>query len=184
MAAPTTPQSGREEPGGASAKAEEAASQAKDKVEEKAQDLKGQASQRLRAQLDTHSTRIGEQASVFAEALRKSAGHLRNEGNDGGAKAATRAAEQVDRLSGYLKSSSSDRFLRDVENFARERPWLAGALGAAAGFVAARFLKASSDGAGEMSPQAQRDAELPLRREIEAGAPLPPPRPPVEYGSR
>src|ERR1044072_1011175 len=50
----------------------------------------------------------------------------------------------VERRGSYLARADADQVLRDVEAFARRQPWLVAVGGAAAGFFAARFLKASS----------------------------------------
>lgn len=165
---------------GASGKAQDVAAQAKEQVQQKAEEVKGQASSRVRDQLDTRSTQIGEQATTFAQALRRAAEHLDGEGNEAGAKAAHQAADQVERLAGYLTGSSSDRLLADIESFGRRRPWAAGATGAVLGFVGARFLKASSESRYDTSTRARRDADLPLSRD-DASAALPPLDP---HGSR
>jgi ElaB/YqjD/DUF883 family membrane-anchored ribosome-binding protein len=134
----------RETAGGAGGKAEEVVSQAKEQVQQKAGEVKGSAMEQVRDQLDSQSTRLGEQLTPFAEALRETGTHLEVDGQTSGAKAAQGAADQAERLARYLKESDSDRILGDVEDFARRRPWMAGAIGFATGFVAARFLKASA----------------------------------------
>ena len=50
----------------------------------------------------------------------------------------------AERLGGYLSDSSADRILSDVEDFGRRQPLAVIGLGVAVGFVASRFLKASS----------------------------------------
>ena len=89
---------------------------------------------------------------------------------------AHRAADQVEQLTSYLRSSDSDRFLGDIETFARQRPWAAGGIGVVAGFIAARFLKASSESryTGAQRPSKNDpSSDLPLHRDLEAPAPLP-----------
>lgn len=153
-------------------KAQEIAGQAKEQVQETAEQVKGKASGRVREQLDSRSTALGEQVGSFGGALRKAGEHLRAEGNESGAKAAHRAADQVERLGGYLTGSGSDRFLGDLEDFGRRRPWAAAAVGAALGFVGARFVKASSESRYDASSHARRDADLPLSRDGEMTAPV------------
>ena len=80
----------------------------------------------------------------MADALRKTGEQLRNEGNEQPAKVADAVAERIERLGGYLEEVDSDRLLNDVESFGRRRPWILAAGGAVLGFVASRFLKASS----------------------------------------
>jgi hypothetical protein len=139
----------RETTEGAGAKAREVVSQSKEQVQQKAGEVKGSAMERVRDQLDSQSTRLGEQLTPFAHALRETSMHLEEDGQSSGAKAAQGAADQAERLALYLKESDSDRILGDVEDFARRQPWLAGAIGLATGFVAARFLKASAARRGE-----------------------------------
>jgi hypothetical protein len=146
---------------GAAEKAQELAAQAK----EQAQGLQSRATEQVRGQIDERSTKIGEQISSFGQALRAAGEQLQQDENGSGADAARRAAQQVDRVAEYLRGSSSDRLLSDAERFARQRPWVAGGLGLAAGFVAARFLKASSEVRYDAADQARRDAYLPTTRE-------------------
>ena len=124
---------------------------AKEQVQEKAQDaqekLKGgarQAQDRIREQVDQRSTQAGEQVSASADALRTTSRHLREQGQDGPAQAAEKVAHHAERLGGYLSESNADRILGDLEDFGRRQPMAVIALGVAAGFAASRFLKASS----------------------------------------
>ena len=124
---------------------------AKDQIQEKAQEaqekLKGgaqQAQARMREQVDQRSTQAGEQVSATAEALRTTSSQLRDQGQDAQAQAAEKAAHHAERLGGYLSESSADRILSDLEDFGRRQPMAVIGLGVAAGFLASRFLKASS----------------------------------------
>lgn len=137
---------------GATDQAEEKAAQAADQAKEKAGQAADQAKSRARQEVDTRSTQAGEQVSSMAEALRSTSEKLREEGRDGPAQAADRAAEQAHKVGSYLTDSNSDRILSDAEDFARSKPWAVLAGGVALGIVAARFLKASSsDRAGRGS---------------------------------
>jgi uncharacterized protein YjbJ (UPF0337 family) len=124
---------------------------AKEQVQEKAQEaqdkVKGRAQQaqaRMREQVDQRSTQAGEQVRVTADALRSTSRQLRDHGQDAQAQAAEKAAHHAERLGGYLSESSADRILSDVEDFGRRQPLAVIGLGVVAGFVASRFLKASS----------------------------------------
>lgn len=146
---PDEPSTGTDLGGGSSSTAvqervQETARQATGQVQEKAQQAKGQASEKLREQVDQRSTQAAEQVQPMANALRKTGEQLRNEGNDQPAKVADAVAERIERLGSYLQEADSDRMLSDVESFGRRRPWLLAAGGAVLGFVASRFLKASS----------------------------------------
>lgn len=162
--------------GGAAEQAQEAATQVKEQAQEKAGEVKARASDRVRGQLDTRSTEMADQITPFSQALHKAGDHLASQGNESGGRAAHRAGDQLEQLTGYLRSSGSDRFLGDVEGFARRRPWAAGGIGVVAGFMAARFLKASSE-SRYTGARRQYDndpaSDLPLHRDLEAPAALP-----------
>ena len=119
-------------------------SQAGQQVQQKAGELKSQAGDRLREQVDERSTQAGEQVGAMSKALRSSGGQLRSEGHETPAKLMDGAADRVEQVGSYLRNSDSNRILDDVEGWVRRRPWLAAAAGVAVGFVASRFLKASS----------------------------------------
>jgi hypothetical protein len=123
----------------------------KEQVAEKAevaQERAGQAAQqargRLRDQVDQRSTQAGERLAGSAADARSVAEELRLKGKDTPARLVEQAAGQADRAAAYLKTASGDRILRDVEDFARSKPWAVAAGGLAVGFAASRFLKASS----------------------------------------
>lgn len=66
------------------------------------------------------------------------------EGKDTPASIVEQISRRADDLGGYLERADADRMLGDVEEFARKRPWLVGAIALTAGFAASRLLKASS----------------------------------------
>jgi ElaB/YqjD/DUF883 family membrane-anchored ribosome-binding protein len=169
----------------------EAVSSAQEQVQDKAQDMQQQASDRLRQQVDTRSTQVGEQTTALAGALRRAGEQLEQNGNGQPARLVRQASQQLERVGGYLRDSNADRILGGVEDFARSRPWVAGGIGALAGFVGSRFLKASSGRRyeqqrqlGQSAPQGTRvgmiaaqtyagpDGEY-EREPVAAGAPLP-----------
>jgi hypothetical protein len=124
---------------------------AKEQVQEKAEvaqeKLKGgaqQAQARMREQVDQRSTQAGEQVSATAEALRTTSRQLRDQGQDAPAQAAEKVAHHAERLGGYLSDSNADRILGDLEDFGRRQPLAVAGLGVVVGFMASRFLKASS----------------------------------------
>jgi vacuolar-type H+-ATPase subunit H len=125
-------------------KGREAVSQAQQQAKEKTEQVRGQAGDRVRSEVDRRSTQAGEQTQTVAAAVRKTAEHLRSEGNDRHAEVAEKAAERVEAAGSYLRDSDGDKILSDVEDFARGRPWVVGGAAALIGFVASRFLKASS----------------------------------------
>src|SRR5688500_1050000 len=128
-----------------------ATDQAKEKVQEtagqvqqKAVEVKGQAGERVRKELDGRSTEDGEPSGVTTKAMRGTGNQLRSEGKETPAKLVTAVADRAERLGSYMTEANADRMLRDVENFARRQPVLFAVGGATIGFLAARFMKASS----------------------------------------
>jgi ElaB/YqjD/DUF883 family membrane-anchored ribosome-binding protein len=128
--------------GQASTQVQEAASTA----QERAVELKEQDKSRLGETLDQRTNEAGLQARKMAQALRRSGEQLSNEG-DGqqAAELAEGAADRIERLGGYLERTSGAELVRDVEDFARRRPWMIAGMGLVAGLAASRFLKASAE---------------------------------------
>jgi ElaB/YqjD/DUF883 family membrane-anchored ribosome-binding protein len=122
----------------------ETAQQVSEQVGEKTAEVRNQAGERIRQELDTRSTQAGDQVTKTAEAIRKVGEQLRSEGNDRPARYADQAAERIERVGRYLSQADADKLLRGVEDFARRQPWLAATGGAVVGFLASRFVKASS----------------------------------------
>jgi hypothetical protein len=116
----------------------------KDQAEEKMQEASGQAKDRVREQVDQRSTQAGERVASAAQDARSVGEELRRQGKDQPARLANQAADRAERLGSYLQESDADRILRDVEDLGRKQPWALVAGGLALGFVASRFLKASS----------------------------------------
>jgi hypothetical protein len=121
------------------------ASEAKDQTVKVAEQARDHVQQLVGQQKDQAAERLGSLAGALREAGRKL-----NEGEQAGdfGSYADRAAQQVERLSNYLRDSDLNGFVRDTESFARRRPevFLGGAL--LAGLALARFLKASSPNRG------------------------------------
>jgi ElaB/YqjD/DUF883 family membrane-anchored ribosome-binding protein len=125
--------------------------QAKEKVQEtaqgvqqKAQEVKGQAGDRVRQEVEKHSVQTGSQLLFTADAMRRTGKQLQQEGKDGPAKVTEAVAERAERLGNYMSAANTDQILRDVEDFARRQPWLVAIGGTTIGFLASRFMKASS----------------------------------------
>jgi len=125
----------------ASAKVEDAASLAQDKASE----LREQGSARLRDQFDERSTKAGSQVRSLAAELRRSGNALSDEDNGNASQLITQAADRIERVGSYLERKSGDELMRDLETFARRRPWMLAGIGMVAGVAAARFMKASSE---------------------------------------
>ena len=101
----------------------------------------------LREQLDERTTQVGRQARSLADAVRRSGQSLQSQGLDemGVERFTSGVADRLERAGGYLERARGEEMLRDAERFVRERPWLVTSAAAAAGFVASRVFKASSE---------------------------------------
>jgi ElaB/YqjD/DUF883 family membrane-anchored ribosome-binding protein len=126
--------------GGASSTAD----QAKEKAQDVAHQAAGQARGRLRDQVDQRSTQAGQQVTSTADDIRTIGEQLREQGKEQPAKLADQAAQRVQQVGDYLSRSDAETILHDVENIARRQPWAVVFGGATLGFLASRFLKASS----------------------------------------
>jgi hypothetical protein len=113
-------------------------------VQEKASEAKERTRERVSEQIDSRSTQTGQQMTQTAGALRQTAERLRGDHQSQPAQVLEAVAQRVERLGQYLTANDGDRLLRDVERMARKQPWLVAGGGAVVGFVAARFMKASS----------------------------------------
>jgi ElaB/YqjD/DUF883 family membrane-anchored ribosome-binding protein len=118
--------------------------QAKERVQEVAEQAKSQTRDRMRSQINERSTQVGDQAASAAKAVRRSSEQLRTEGNERAADVIDAVADRGDRLGAYLRRADGDQILRDIEDFARKQPWLMVGGSAVAGFLASRFMKATS----------------------------------------
>lgn len=116
----------------------------KQQVTAKADEVKNQVRGQVTKQVGDKASQVGDQASSIASALRSSSQQLQDQGQTGPAKVMDMAAERTDQLGYYLSSTDPNQILADAEDFCRQRPWVVIAGGAALGFLAARFLKASS----------------------------------------
>jgi len=138
----TTPQGGADS--GAAAQAQEKAQEVAGQAKEQAQQAAGQAKTQVKTQIDQRSTKVGEQVTSQASDVRSVADTLREQGKDKPAQYVEQAASKIENLGSYLTQSNADRILHDVEDFARARPTAVIGAGALLGFMASRFLKASS----------------------------------------
>ena len=102
------------------------------------------AKEKLREQVDQRSTQAGQQVNTVAGDVRSVAEQLRTQGKDKPAQYAEQAADKVESAGRWLEQADGDQILRDVENFARRKPWAIAAGGLVLGLTASRFLKASS----------------------------------------
>ncbi len=127
--------------------------QAKEQVRNLASEAKRETSKVAGQASDYVSNLVSRQKDQAADSLGGVAGAIRDVGNRlqeqdqaaGVGQYAMRAADQVDRLSSYLRDRDLNTFFRDTETFARRHPdvFLGGTF--LAGLLLARFLKSSSE---------------------------------------
>jgi hypothetical protein len=99
---------------------------------------------------------------------------MRGEQQQSQAKLLDQVAERAERVGRYLGEADGDRLLRDVERMARSRPWVGAGAGMVLGFLAARFVKASS------SRRYEADGDGDVR--VAVSDPQPAPVLPAAYG--
>lgn len=110
-----------------------------------AQHLGHSAANRLHSEVDSRKDTAAHQAQSVSSAIRQTSDQLGEDTPDWLRSAFQKGAEQIQRFADTIEQKDSRQLVREVENFARERPgaFLLGC--AAAGFAAARVLKAGGE---------------------------------------
>jgi hypothetical protein len=98
----------------------------------------------MQSEIDARSTQAGQQVTQQASDMRSVAEQLRSQGKDAPAKIADQVAQRVERTGQWMTNADADQLLNDIEDFGRRNPWAVMLGGITLGFVASRFLKASS----------------------------------------
>lgn len=135
--------------GGSSGKlVSEQVQQGGQQVVEKAQDAAsqaaGQAQERATSMLEGQKGQVATNLTTVAQALRQTSKQLREQDQGSVSQIPDRAADQLERVSGYLQQRNVNELVGELENFARRNStiFLTGAF--AIGALAARFLKSSA----------------------------------------
>lgn len=125
------------------AQVEQKTQQAKQAVQRKSTELKGEVEQHA----DRWTTAMGEQIERVSRALASTSATLHGEGEGRLASVFSSLAEQVERVGGYLEGEKPQAMMRDLEETARRNP--AAFLGTTmiAGLLIGRFLRSSEPGA-------------------------------------
>lgn len=119
----------------------------RDELKSDADRLAGSAKERAGEEAEKRTGEAARAAHCTAGALEDAARHLEH-ADDGPAWIASAfrsAAGTVDEISNRIEGRSAEDLSRDASRFARERPMAFMAASAAAGFAAARFLRAGAD---------------------------------------
>ena len=114
-----------------------------------AKHLSSAASSRFHSEVDSRKHEAADQAKSVSSAIQRTAGELDERTPDWLKSTLRKGAEQIQRFADTIEQKDSRQLVREVETFARERPgaFLIGC--AAAGFAAARVLKAGGEPADE-----------------------------------
>jgi hypothetical protein len=104
----------------------------------------GQAAQKVVSTLDSQKDKAAEGLGSIAHALRQTGDQLRGESQGFAIDSyIATAADQVERFSGYLRSTNTRDMVRRVEDYARQQPALFFGSALLIGLLGARFLKSS-----------------------------------------
>ncbi len=119
----------------------------RNKAEETASTIAREAQETATVQLTSQKERAASTLDTIAQTLRDSGQNMRGE-QPQIASLTDEAARRVEDVSNYVRQHEVRDLVREAENFARREPalFLGGAF--AIGFLAARFLKASSPSSG------------------------------------
>ena len=142
----------------------QSASEVTDQTKQAATQVTDQAKQAARSQLAARKDQTAQGLNVVSSAVRDMGDRLRqNDQTSSYAGAIENAANQIQRLSGYLHNRDVGQITGEVEDWARRDPMLA--LGGAfvLGLLAARFLKSSGiqKRSGTMRPSGYRSGYAP-----------------------
>jgi hypothetical protein len=112
-------------------------------AQQKLQTVKSRATEKITERVSEQKGRTADTLSTVAQSLHQTSQLLRDQNEEGMSRYVDRAADQVERLAGYLQTTDIDEVVDSVEELARRRPgvFIGGAF--AIGFLASRFIKAS-----------------------------------------
>lgn len=119
------------------------AGQVTQQVADTAKDTVSKATETAKQQADTQLSKVGDGLERFAETLHQTSGNLRQQDQGMVAGYVDKAASQVERASDYLRVSTFNDIIDDVQSYARREPVVAISVAVGIGFLAARLLKAS-----------------------------------------
>jgi len=123
----------------------------KDKVVEEARSSIRQARESATSSLDQSRNRAADSIDSIASAVRGTGDRLRSDNQTTAANLTSSLADQVERLSSYLRTRDLTSVREDLERFARQQPSVAIGVALAVGMLGARFIKSSPRRAGGTS---------------------------------
>jgi len=129
-------------------KARQGTTQLVHQAQVKASEMMGLAGDQVKTQLSTQKDRATDGLQGIVEVIRQTGKSLKDQNYDSAGQLADTAADQIERISGYLQGHDVEQLMGEVQSFARSQP--AVLLGAtfALGFLAARLIKNADTGRG------------------------------------
>jgi ElaB/YqjD/DUF883 family membrane-anchored ribosome-binding protein len=115
--------------------------QSKDVTQYIARQIKLQA----RTVISDQKTRLSRRLETIVYSLRNSGSKLREQDQSSTAEIAEKGAEEVERLSESLRRKDVDELIKDVEEFARQRPAVFAGMALAAGFLLGQVISSSRE---------------------------------------
>jgi len=142
-------------------------------TQQKAGDVLGQTQSQIKSRLESQKGLAADGLENVALAVRQTGQHLREQEQQSLGERADMVAGAVENFSGYLRRTDVDQFVGGVQNFGRSQPALFLGTAFALGFLAARFLRSSSQGATAASGGApDRLLPVPIDQQIPATGPV------------
>lgn len=127
------------------------ADEVRQKAEQTAQTIAGQAQEVASTQASAQMTRAASLLEGVAQSIQQTGETMRGD-QPQIASIADQAASRVEGISEYLRDRDFNDVVRDAESYARREPLLFLGAAFAVGFIAARFLKASAPQSGDRRP--------------------------------
>jgi len=123
---------------------QDAAAPVLDQAGERASQVADQMMDQATSRLDMGNGYAVETLTGVAQALRQTGQHLREEGSQPTlGQSADTGAQQIERLTGYLRQRDANELLSEVESYARRNPVTFAGGAFALGLLAARFFRSS-----------------------------------------
>ena len=145
------------------AAARDKAEDAKQKATDELKDVAEQLGEKGEAKAAQAKEAIAGRVSKFSAAIRSAGEALKDQNEDRIGDLGESAADELDRLSGYLENNDFRGLMDDLQDLGRRRPafFLGGML--AAGAIAGRFLRAEAPGKNNQLTNANVESSPGLR---------------------
>jgi len=125
-------------------KTQEAVEELKENMQRTGENLKHQAEEQTRSHLNKEKEWIAQRIDKTAQSLRDASKNLTEQELDPMARFSDGMAVCLENASNYLKEKSIGEITEDLEHLAKQRPFLFLVGAFTTGFIASRFIKASS----------------------------------------